>query len=178
MKRYDNEYPSVTEVLPEQKFFCTDEELEAARSEGIDIHADIKLFLDTGDTFRLLHVEAFRRFQIEHKAMLGKLLIYEKSITDHKLKLNGTPDQLYEKANLDIKRSLGTPRFRALQFAGYNILRPAAGLKPTKKWFVLVYDGENFIPTNVYNPEAEQIFLALLTRHRINNAIDNYFKLI
>jgi len=176
--RYANKYPSVTEIIPKPEFYCTPDQLEAARDEGIDIHADIKLFLDTGDDFGLPHVKTFMRFCVEQIKTLGNLIIYEKALTSDKLQLNGRPDLMYEKGIVEVKRSMGNPKLHALQLAGYNILRRGLKIPSTRKWYVLVINDEDYIFKNVFNPQAEQIFLSLLAKHRIETAIENYFKTV
>jgi len=176
--RYDNKYPSVTEIIPKPEFYCTPEQLEAARNEGIDIHADIKLFLDTGDTFDIPHIETFKRFMAENEKTLGALLIYEKALTSDKLQFNGRPDLVFEKGIVDIKRSMGNPKLLALQTAGYNLLCRDLKIVSTKKWYILVINGENYTFKNVFNSQAAQIFLSLLARRRIDIAIENYFKTV
>lgn len=174
--RYDNKYPSVTELLPPQNYYCTPDQLEAARNEGIDIHADIKLFLDTGDTFGLPHVETFKRFMAENEKTLGSLAIYEKRMTSDRLQFNGTPDYVFENATVDLKRTMGNPKYHALQLSGYNLLRRGLKRGNNRKWFILVIDGDKYTLKNVFNPQAEQIFLSLLAKRRIEIAIENYFK--
>lgn len=170
--------PSVTQVLPPVAFYCTDEQLDLARDEGEQLHAKLEMYLDTGSTFLdedLLEInEVFRA----NERYLGDHVAHEVSLYSEKHRFAGRPDVIFEKAIVDLKRTLVDERYTALQFAGYNILaKENKVISPTKKWYVLVKKSGKFKLINVYNDLATEMFLGCVKKFHIEQAINNYLKL-
>jgi len=175
--RWDGEKViSVTQLLPKVQFFCSPEQLEAARVEGNDNHSMVKMFWDTGETFDDPYLESFRSWYEDNKTLLGEILLYEQPLFSKKLNYAGTPDMFFTNAIVDLKRTPGNVKYHALQFAGYNLLRKEAGMPGVKKWILLWHDGKEFKTKNVYNPQAEGIFKSLVMRWNIEQQINNYLK--
>ena len=170
--------PSVTQIIPDQQFYCTPEQLEAARVEGNDNHSLIKMYFDTRDTFGIQYLIDFKKWLNDNKEMLGELILYERPLPSKKMMFAGTPDIFLEKANVDVKRSLGNLRYHALQIAGYNILRKEHNIKPSKKWLILWHNGEKFQMKNCYNPQAGGMFKSLLLKNRIEQEYKKYMEVL
>lgn len=154
--------PSVTGIVPKTYFYCDPETLENARLEGIENHAYVKMYLDTGDTFGLQYLEIFKRF-MEENPQLGPVVRYEEPLYSRKYRFAGTPDMEFQSALVDLKRTFGNSKYHALQLAGYAIL---TGTK-TRNWYILVIDQEadTYKLTNVYDKYAIDIFKGLLQQH-------------
>jgi hypothetical protein len=168
--------PSVTQVLPSAKFWITPEQLETAREEGTDNHAKICMFYDAGrDTFGDPYLKDFMFFLEEHPEF-GSLLKWETPLYSAKHKFAGRPDIIYDNAIIDIKLTPGDLRRVALQLAGYSILARENKILTSKKWFMIWHDGKKFKLKNVYNDQAEAIFLSLVKRYWIDQATETYFK--
>ncbi len=168
--------PSVTEIIPKPDFFVSDEHLEKCRIEGREDHAKIKMYFDTGDTFDDPFLENFHLFVNEINGTLGTITTYERQLFSAKRGFAGTPDMEFTGALADLKRSFINDRYHALQLAGYNLLRIDNGLPKLKKWFVIWPENGWFKIRNVYNDQAETIFIALLKKKKIEQAVDAYFK--
>jgi hypothetical protein len=169
--------PSVTEVLPEQKFWCTPEQLEAAREEGEDNHSLIKMFFDTGDTFREKILEDLADKLKELKPITGNLVSHDNPMFSARHFYAGTPDAIFENAIVDFKRSRGDYKRHALQLAGYHLLaRENKIIKRTKIWLILYYTGKEWKELRAHDERAEDVFLDLVKRWHINESIKNYFK--
>ncbi len=169
-------YPSVTQVLPKIDFYCTPSQLEAARQDGIVNHELIeKYFNSNGDTFGDPYLEKFDEFY--HNNMSWNVLQCEQRLYSDKHKFSGKPDVIFEKGIVDIKRTFYNAKYHALQLAGYSLLSKENKILSTKKWYVIYFDGE-FKIKNVYNPQAEDIFLSLVRKYYIDAAVENYLKSI
>lgn len=170
--------PSVTQVLPEQNFYCSSRQLEVARIEGEENHSMIKMYYDTGSTADPM-LAALDTWIKENSGMLGEIVLYEKSVYSKKHKFAGRPDAVYEKAVIDYKRTMGNPRYHALQLAGYHIAAVESQIiKKNKIWLVAWYDGEKFRAKNVYDSTAEAVFIALLERYKYDQIYKNYMEKI
>ena len=170
-------YPSITELLPKQNFFMPADELEIRREEGSENHSLIKMFFDTRETFNDPMLAALEKWLNENKAMLGELLLYEEPLFSEKHKFAGTPDAIFEKAIIEFKRTLINKYYHALQIAAQQILaKENKIMNKTKVWLVLWYDGEKFKSRNVYNPRAEEIFVSLVKKYYIDQAVEKYLK--
>jgi len=185
-KEYDDEnhvykiggviVPSITQLLPEQKFYVSDARLAELAEEGKDNHSMIKMFFDTKDTCNDPMLTALSDF-VEDEAHFGELICCEKGLFSEKLMFGGTPDAIFENAIIEFKRSFGKKQYHALQIAGQQILAVENGLiNKTRKWYVAWYDGEKFRKKNVYNEQAETIFKSLLKKYYIDQAVVEYLE--
>lgn len=169
---------SVTQVLPVIDFHCTPEQLEQARQEGNENHSLVKMFHDTGETFNNPFLEMYKSFLDENKNLLGERLQYEERLYSKRHGFNGKPDTIFEHAIVDLKRTLGSKKRIGLQCAGYHILAVENHIiKKTKRWFGLVVKDGTYKITNVYDEQAEEIFIACLKDYKLRRAIENYFKI-
>ena len=173
----DKIIPRVTDILPPLKFYCTPEQLESARQEGIENHSKIEKYLKEGKGKKDPYVKTFQKF-INESPSLGPLILCERPLLSIKHLFAGTPDLFYENANIDVKRSIYNIKYHALQLAAYNILRKEQGMGSVKPWYVLTIDAEKetYKVKNVYNAQAESVFLSLLMKKKIDEQINNYLK--
>jgi len=170
-------YPSVTQILPPVDFHCTPEQLEAARLKGIEFHTKMEIFLDTGISGNDPDIEAVAEILTENKKNTGKLIDNENYLFSDKHLFAGRPDAIFEKAIVDFKRSVTDKKHMALQFAGYHILACENKLiEQTRKWYAIYGKDGKFKIVNVWNPDAESIFKALVKKHYIDRAVENYLK--
>jgi hypothetical protein len=171
-----NKQPSVTQCLPPIDFFCTKEELEAARQEGIEFHAKMDMYFSTGVTFDDPDIIAVDKILTEHSRALGALVLHEERLNSS-FKFTGQPDAIFEKAIVDFKRTRSNDKRLALQLAGYHILAVEnKNIKPTKKWYCIYGKDGDWKIANVYDPQAEDIFMALLKKYYIDIAIKRYME--
>jgi len=169
--------PSVTELLPVQNFFVSPERLEETRQQGQDNHDKIRLYYDSGcQTFGDPFIEEYHALIEEHKAGFGFLMFNEKILFSERYKFAGTPDTVYERALIDLKRTKGDEKIHALQLAGYSLLLQENGYGKIKKWFIIYGLNGKLKIKNVFNPQAEQIFLALRKRYDLNQIVETYLK--
>ena len=169
---------SVTQIIPDQQFYCTPEQLEAARVEGNDNHSLVKMYLDTGSTFDVPYLIDFEKWFKGNFELLGSLLAHEESLFSKKNNFAGTPDIICQNAIIDLKRTIGKLSYHALQFAGYSILSKEYKLANTKKWFLLWHDGKKFQMKNCYNPQAGGMFKSLLLKNRIEREYKKYTEVL
>ena len=156
--------PSVTQLLPKQKFdFISEFDLALAIEEGNKNHSEVEQYVKSG-VVQSAYVIAFMKFLVLHQGVyskLGKLLYSEKMFYSEKYRYAGTPDLIFENGIVDLKRSHGDAKIRALQLAGYhNLAIENKIIHPTKKWFTLVIKDQKPSPKNIYHPMAERVFLA------------------
>ena len=169
--------PSVTQLLPEQTFYCTPEQLENARQQGTDTHDLIKMYWDTMDTFNEPTLIALEKWLAENSALVGKFVLAEEIMLSKKHQYAGTPDAVFKNCIIDFKRSRPNLKYTALQMAGYHImLTENKTIKPTKNWLVLYQGKKGFLSVNVYNEQAEDIFLSLVQKYHIDKSVDNYLR--
>jgi len=169
---------SVTQIIPDQKFYQTAEKLEAARLEGNNNHSLVKMYFDTRCTFGDPYLERFEKWYLENKKMLGELRAYEEMFYS-KFGFPGRPDLIFKNAVVDLKRSLGNLKHHALQLAGYSILAKEHKLTNTKKWLIIWDDGKEFKMKNCYDNKSEGMFRSLLLKHKnllVNEQIDQQYK--
>lgn len=179
LHRYEHqgiEIPSVTQVLPEQKFYVSHERLEETRQEGEDNHSLMKMFFDTWDAFGFPFLEALEKWIAEKRSVIGELLQSETPLFSAKHKFAGKPDLLFSQANIDLKRIRPDRKLVALQFAGYSILAKENKINNTKLWIAIWYDGNKIHEMNVYNPHAEGMFLSLVKKWYIEQQYKNYLE--
>ena len=171
--------PSVTQVLPEMQFYCTPERLEETRQEGEESHSMIKMFFDAGsqETFGDPMLEDLKKWLDENRSVVGEVVLYEKSLFSGKNRFAGSPDCIFQKAVVDFKRSRGDAKRHALQLAGYHLLSQENKIAPkTKNWLIVYRTKTGFRCMNVYDEEAEKVFLLLVKGYWIDRAVQSYFK--
>lgn len=168
--------PSVTEIIPKPEFWCTPEQLEAARENGVEKHSLIKMYYDLGDTCDNQYLDDYNTMIKENRGQFGDFLVSEHSMYSKKYDFTGRPDVVYSDAIIDIKRNKGIEKIHSLQLAGYSILAKESGLGNIKKWFIAWHTGSKFKIQNVYDPQAIDIFIALRKKYDLDKAIENYMK--
>ena len=117
-------YPHVTHVIPPIEFYCTPEQLEAARVEGSTNHEMIKQYFDTGKTFGDEYLIEFDKFWNENIGLFGELLQYETPLISEAYGFGGTPDIVCDKCIIDVKRNFGNAKYHALSWLGIMYLLP------------------------------------------------------
>ena len=154
--------PSVSQLLPREEVWVSDEVYEAARLDGIDKHSRIERYLATGDTDFDPMLEAFAEL-IEGKELLAS----ERPLFSEKHRFCGKPDILWADATWDIKRSFGRSVKHSLQLAAYDILREENGLGSNNEWWVAVWDGSEWKLRNVFKnyQDSREWFLTLVRFH-------------
>jgi len=170
--------PSVTQLLPKQDYFVSDERLAECAVEGTANHKEIEEFLKSGISTSP-YTDSMLNFMEDHRGIIGNLVATETPLFSIK-GFAGTADVIFENAIVDLKRTCGNKKIHALQAAGYNILAVENGLiKPTKLHYILVLnsDGEYNV-TNVYDSMAENIFLSLLSKYKIDKSLEYYLNKI
>jgi len=170
--------PSVTQLLPKQDYFVSDERLAECADEGTANHEAVKEFLRTGES-TCGYTDAVKKFMDEMKSEIGGLVCCEIPLASNK-GFCGTPDMIFEHAIVDLKRTFGNRKLHALQTAGYNILAVENGLiQTTKKHYILVCHEDGGYDLNmVYDPYAESTFLSLVARFKIDKALEYYMNKI
>lgn len=166
--------PSVTQLLPKQDYFVTEERLAECAEEGSANHKEVEEFLKSGKSTSPL-TDAMQKFMDENKDKTGSVITCEMPLASVR-GFAGTPDIVCEKAIVDLKRTFSNKKIHALQTAAYNLLAYENGLiHSTKLHYILVLrsDGEYDL-TNVYDSMAETIFLSLLSRHKIDKSLEYY----
>lgn len=172
-----DKWPSVTQVLPKQNFFCSKEELEAYAREGSQTHAKIEVYLSTGVVYDDPDVIEVDRVLKDNAKYLGSLVTFEERLKSEKHKFTGKPDMIFEYAIVDLKRSLTDKRYHALQLAGYNMLASENKIiKSTKKHYILHRYNGKYKLVNVYNDMAKAVFLSCLKKYQIEQNINKYLK--
>jgi len=172
--------PSVTQIIPRQDFLNVPEHvLENARNDGIEKHQMIKDYFDgkvliaDGNEF----IIKFHEFL--EKNSFGKLIQNEKPMYSKKYNFAGTPDMIFENAIIDFKRSINYSNIKnySLQLAAYNLLCKEYFDKDFKTEQYILYQKEGeFKLKNVYNPDAERIFLFMRDKYFTEREIENYYK--
>ena len=171
--------PSVTQIIPRPDFGAVSPDvLEFARIEGVMNHIKIKEYLDgDGATGGDEYIEDFQQFLFQAEVMLGKLTSHETPLFHPSLMFAGTPDLVFERGIVDIKRTLGKPRAHALQLAGYQLLvdnsRAMAETYKSRNWIIAWRENRKFLFKNIWNDQATTAFRLLLQRR----AIDDHLKL-
>ena len=93
--------PSVTQLLPKQKFWCTDDQLENARVEGNENHALVKMYWDNNkETFGSDYLKRFDKWYKAMQPILGDILYYEKNLYSKK-GFAGTADMIFQNGIVD-----------------------------------------------------------------------------
>jgi len=152
--------PSVTAVLPKTEFYCTPEQLEAARLDGGEKHSLVKMFNDTGRTYGVEYLERFAIWHQDNIDNLGILLRYEKPMCSAVHKFWGIPDMIFKGGIIDLKRSRPSDYYKVgLQLSGYAILARENGLEFNGDRYVLYDTGKKFIMKKLDNLDNEYIEL-------------------
>jgi hypothetical protein len=117
----------------------------------------------------------FNKFLTEHKEF-GEIACWEKPLYCPNLGVCGTPDIVFEKAIVDIKRTFYNARYHSLQLAGYQALCEANQLVERGcTWhFILVLHEDKYQLFNVYNSMARTYFMSLVTKYKIEKNIERY----
>jgi len=170
--------PSVTQLLPKPDFFVSDERLAECAAEGTENHKEVEEFFRTGKSTSP-YTDAVQRFVEENKKTTGGLVACELPLASIK-GFAGTSDMIFENAIVDLKRTIGNKKIHALQTAGYNLLAVENGLiHSTKLHYILVIrDDGGYDLTNVYDSMAENIFLSLLSKYKIEKSLEYYLNKI
>lgn len=170
------EVPHITGIVPAPDFFCSPERLEETRVEGEEDHSLIKMYWDTryaGND----KLKALERWTADNAGILGELVEYETPRYSDRHRFAGTPDALFSKAVVDFKRQPGNSRRHALQLAAQHILGVENGIiGKTKVWLIAWYDGTEWKARNVFNPQAEGMFIELVRRYYIDREFERYLK--
>lgn len=171
--------PSVTQLLPKQNFFVSDERLEELAAEGTANHAEVEEMLKTSVSTSPLTdaVQKFINNDVKQLG-LGKLLYFEQPLISEKNKFKGKPDMVFENGIVDLKRSISNKNYHALQLAGYELLCMDAGIYSEDlncTSFILVATPQGQYGLHrVYTSMAGKVFRMLLNRHYTNIFIENY----
>jgi hypothetical protein len=170
-------YPSVTQLLPKQEYYVSDERLAECADEGTAIHKEISDFMKTGESTSP-YTDAMQSFLDEHKEIEGFVCSEEPMFSVKGF--CGTPDLVFENAIVDVKRTFGNKKIHALQTAGYQQLVFENGIsKKTKLHYILVlHDDGTYDVTNVYNDQAATVFESLVQRYKIDRVIEYYMNKI
>ena len=169
--------PNVTGVLPPAQFFCTPEQLDAAREDGEENHALIKMYFDTGEAGDNPLLVALEEWIDENRSMLGNLVAYETPLASKSFKFAGKPDAIFTKAVVDWKRNPGDKKREALQLGGYHRLAVENRLTAkTRTHIIAWYDGKKFKCRNVWDVMAEDVFLALVKKYHIEKEVERWMK--
>jgi hypothetical protein len=170
--------PSVTQLLPKQDYFVSDERLAECAAEGTANHKEIEEFFRTGISTSP-YTDAVQRFVEEQKDKTGGLVTCEMPLASVK-GFAGCPDLIFQNAIVDLKRSFGNKKIHALQLSGYSLLAAENGLmKPSKLHYILILRNDGGYDLHmVYDPMAEVIFLSLLQRYKIDKSIEYYLNKI
>ena len=168
------EVPSITQLLPKQNFFVSQERLEELKKEGTENHEMIKLYLDTGNIFNDPMLLALDILLKEHKEF-GKRLLWEKPLYSKKYMYAGTPDLIFENAKLDFKRSFNDFNYHALQLAAQDILEVENSItEGNENWYIAYYQNSKFKLKSVYHPDAKTMFLKLVDKYYIDQSVNKY----
>jgi len=172
------EVPHITELLPKQQQFVSDEKYEAARQKGEDNHSMIKMYLDTGEIFNDPMLFALDITLKENAKKFGKLKLYEQPLFSTKYMFGGTPDAIFENAIPDFKLNFQNKLYHSLQLAGQYILAVENNLisPDVDDWYIGVYQGQKFKLKPVYDYEAKDMFLSLVDKYYIDQKINKYLK--
>lgn len=170
--------PSVTQLLPKQDYFVSDERLAECAEEGTAIHKEVEEFLRSGKSTSG-YTDAVKKFMEDMKSEIGGIVLFETPLPSSK-GFAGTPDLIFENAIVDIKRTFSNKKIHALQTAAYALLAVENGIiNQTKKHYILVCKSDGgYDATMVYDGMAETIFLSLLNRYKIDKAVEYYMNKI
>lgn len=167
--------PSVTQLISHlMTFYVSEERRENLAEEGTANHAAVEDMIRTGVS-SCGYTDAVKKFMEDYKDQIGGVVECEIPLASSR-GFAGKPDVIFERAIVDLKRSMGNKKIHALQTIGYELLAVENGLiKPTKQHLILIaHDDGGYDVTNVYNSMAETVFLSLLQRYKIDQ-LTNYY---
>lgn len=173
----DIEVPYITGLLPKQEKYVSDSQYEAARKRGEDNHSMIKMYFDTNSMYNDPMLFALDIMLKENEKKFGKVLLYEKPLFSKRYLFGGKPDVIFENAKIDFKLNFGKKNYHALQIAAQEILTTENNICPdTENWYIAVYKNSKFKLYPVYNPDAKKMFLKLVDKYYIDQAINKYLR--
>lgn len=170
--------PSVTQVLPSSSFHVDEAHLQETRDEGIRNHSilhALAMGLNPGCvTDREVQVaNAIDDFLCAES--IGDIILTEQRMHSRRYRYAGTPDLVTDTMILDLKRTTGDRKMRALQLAGYHIMLVENGyISPTNRWWILTTNHKSYTLANVYNELAESVFKGLVQAWHARQALDIY----
>jgi hypothetical protein len=173
--------PSVSELLPKKDFsFVSEETLDNAIHDGIRKHRLLEDFFKLKTNGSLTEEEEMfvgqirLCFEVENANRWGQVKAVEQPLFSRTRLYAGTPDLAFADGIFDLKRTLGDKKLHALQLAAYSVLLRENGICDTKNWFILTATEYKYTLTNVYNPQAERIFLGRAQNYWNDAALKNY----
>lgn len=178
--------PSVTQVLPKSGLeYVSEEALELAAIEGRRNHAILEALVkgenprcETDHDLEMAYaLEDFLRTETPGEIIGAEVMMFSRT-----KRFAGTADLICSGGIIDLKRSAGDPKIRALQLAGYQILHNERNpvvthLRPMRWWILTVVDGRYKI-RNVYNPLAETVFMGLVRVYHAKVNYQNYMRTV
>lgn len=168
--------PSVTQLLPEQDFHCTIEQLETARLDGIERHSMMKMYNDTGKSYGDEFLIALDAWIATNAMITGKLIAYEVPLYSARHRYAGKPDMIFERAIVDLKRGPGNKKIHALQLAAYHLLAVENKIIGKNKMHLVIWHDGDIKGRNVYDNQAEDIFLSLVKKYYISEGVDAWMR--
>jgi hypothetical protein len=163
-------FPSVTTVIPKQKFFMSPENLESYRLEGVENHKRLEEYFNCKTKKGNSAIDGFISQHPEFGKFIGsEVLLWSK------LGYAGTADLLFENAVVDLKRSVGNKKIHALQLAGYHRAAFEHGLINRNKNHYIIIIGKNgkLIQKNVWNMFADNIFQCCLKYYNVTELAES-----
>lgn len=181
--------PHVTSIVPKPDLSRVPEDvLEAARLEGMRRHELARAYL-TDEVGRMIltdgdnaFLSAFDEFWTEHGQAFGDVLAAEIPLvsrgSDRSRRFAGTPDIVCSGAVLDLKRTFISARLHALQAVGYELLARQNKILSvrTQRWFIVEAGAEKIRFRNVYNRQAEAMFLDLVNKKHTELNLERYLQ--
>lgn len=164
-----NEFPSVTTVIPRKDFFVSSERLEECRMEGEWKHSLLEAFFLDDDPPPTPFNDALKGFLSTHPEF-GEFVGSEVLLWS-KFGYAGRADLLFENAVIDMKRTIGEPRYHALQLVAYQRAAVEHDLIYTSKnhYIISIDDDGKLRQKNVYTQGAETMFLVCLRAYNETN---------
>lgn len=168
--------PSVTQLLPKEKFFVSDERLDQARAEGVEQHRIQDDVLNNREVEDSAFADGVVEFLCNYGVYLGDLVLSETPLYSKNYRFAGTPDAVFSGGLTDRKRTRGALKRRALQFAGYWILLMENNIKIEQKWWEVVQVNGKDVPKNVYDPAAITVFHSLVQSYWNERLLNAYLR--
>ena len=157
-----NEFPSVTTVIPRKDFFVSTERLEECRREGEWKHSLLEAFFIDDNPPSTPFNDALKGFLSMHPEF-GEFVGSEVLLWS-KFGYAGRADLLFENAVIDMKRTIGEPRYHALQLGAYQRAAVEHDLISASKnhYIISIDDAGKLRQKNVYTQGADTMFLVCL----------------
>jgi hypothetical protein len=157
---------SITQLMPATPGlqFCAN--LEELAQAGENNHAAVESMMRTGEDYGDPYLVGIKNYLHKMRHIFGEFVAVEQPLFSRRLQFCGTPDLIFTKANIELKRTFGNKKIHALQLAGQNILTEENGLNvENKNHFVIVGDDSGLCKgINVFDRNARPIFIALIKR--------------